>query len=236
MAQSTAEAFAGARNHIGPLDQKLAIYQSALEQLAPALAQSYAQQVQRLIAGEVGTLAPAIGRSMPDFLLPADSGALVHSQELFARGPTVVSLNRGHWCSFCRLEVESLASLCEEVQAVGGTIISITPESAALNRQLREIARPPLMFLSDLDNAYALQLGLAMRVSDEVREQLLAVAVDLAAYHGNQHWILPIPATFVVARHGCITGRFIDPDFRRRPALDEIRAALATSASVATGP
>lgn len=40
-------------------------------------------------------------------------------------------------------------------------------------------------------------------------------------YQGNRTWILPIPATFVIAQDGIITARFIDPDYRKRMTIED---------------
>ena len=38
--------------------------------------------------------------------------------------------------------------------------------------------------------------------------------------------MLPIPATFIVGRSGKIGARFVDPDYRKRMAIDDLVAAL----------
>jgi len=38
---------------------------------------------------------------------------------------------------------------------------------------------------------------------------------------------LPIPATLVVGKDGRVKARFVDPDFRHRMGIEEIRRALA---------
>ena len=43
---------------------------------------------------------------------------------------------------------------------------------------------------------------------------------------GNDAWMVPIPATFVVGRDGKVVARFIDPDFRKRMELDDLLKAL----------
>jgi peroxiredoxin len=48
----------------------------------------------------------------------------------------------------------------------------------------------------------------------------------LPDYQGNDTWMLPIPATFVVGRDGRVTARFVDPDFRRRISVEQLIAAL----------
>ena len=49
---------------------------------------------------------------------------------------------------------------------------------------------------------------------------------DLPEYQGNNSWMLPIPATFVVGQDGRIKARFVDPDYRKRMAIDDLLAAL----------
>ena len=38
--------------------------------------------------------------------------------------------------------------------------------------------------------------------------------------------MLPIPATFVVGRNGHIKARFVDPDYRKRMAIEDLLAAM----------
>jgi peroxiredoxin len=48
----------------------------------------------------------------------------------------------------------------------------------------------------------------------------------LPEYQGNDAWTLPMPATFVVAQDGIVRTRFVDPDFRKRMAVEELVDAL----------
>ena len=48
----------------------------------------------------------------------------------------------------------------------------------------------------------------------------------MASFYGNDGWVLPIPATFVVAGDGKIRARFVDPDFRKCMEIDDLIAAL----------
>ena len=77
--------------------------------------------------------------------------------------------------------------------------------------------------LTDLDNGYALSLNLAIWLGIEI-QQLLSY-LDLSDFHGNDGWMLPIPATFVVGRDGLVKARFVDPDFRKRMEIDDLLAA-----------
>jgi peroxiredoxin len=48
----------------------------------------------------------------------------------------------------------------------------------------------------------------------------------LPNYQGNDSWMLPIPATFVVGTDGRIKARFVDPDYRKRMTVEELLEAL----------
>lgn len=226
MATTLAEAFREARSLEGPLRLKLAHYAAAMRVLAPPFAEAYDNLVASLVSGEVGSRAPRVGDTMPPFLLPNEEGSLVHSSAIFAQRPTVLSFNRGHWCPFCRLEISGLTDAADQIAARGGQIISITPEPAALLRRLRESCGAPFMFLSDIDNAYALEIGLVMRVDDHLRGLMRDRDLDFESFHGNNSWLLPLPATFVVDQAGVIRASRVDPDFRTRMEIDSILSAL----------
>jgi peroxiredoxin len=80
--------------------------------------------------------------------------------------------------------------------------------------------------LTDLDNAYAMSLNLAVWVGTELERMIASAGFDLREYQGNDSWIVPIPATFVVRADGVVATRFIDPDYRKRMAIEDLVAAL----------
>jgi peroxiredoxin len=65
---------------------------------------------------------------MPGFVLPDQSGRMRGLDELVADGPLVVSLNRGHWCPFCRIELSALADAHRDFDEFGAKVISIMPD------------------------------------------------------------------------------------------------------------
>src|SRR5207237_10669180 len=91
--------------------------------------------------------------------------------------------------------------------------------------QSRPSARVPS--LTGLDNGYALSLNLATWLGTEI--QRLLSYQDMAKFHGNDGWMLPIPAVFVVGRDGLVKARFVDPDFRKRMEIDDLLAALRSA-------
>ena len=53
---------------------------------------------------------PQVGEPMPEFALPDEKGRLVTLSSLLRSGPAVISVNRGHWCPYCKLDLRSLAA------------------------------------------------------------------------------------------------------------------------------
>ena len=80
--------------------------------------------------------------------------------------------------------------------------------------------------LCDMDNGYAMSLNLAIWVGDEMQEYMSKIGRALPQYQGNDSWMLPIPATFVVGKDGRIKARFVDPDYRKRMAVEDLIGAL----------
>ena len=71
-----------------------------------------------------------------------------------------------------------------------------------------------------------LTLNLAIFLGLEMQRFIKDGASDIAPYQGNDAWILPIPATFVVGRDFIIRARFVEPNTRKRMAIDVIVDAL----------
>lgn len=213
----------------GPLWQRLEAFADAQRTFGSSFADAFQLMAGRFERGEVGLDAPKLGDKMADFLLPDQKGRLTRLAELTERGPVVVSFNRGHWCPFCRIELTALAQAHEEFATLGAQIVSIMPDRQAfIGRLPREVTRK-LTILCDIDNAYALSLGLAMWVGDELQAMMIEHGVSLEDAQGNPAWLVPVPATFVLAKGGLIIACKVEPDFRQRLDIEDIHRALVAA-------
>jgi peroxiredoxin len=211
----------------GPLKQKLEDFSAAVRELSLPFAEAYDELAGRLAAGEAGSGAPQIGDVMPPFLLSSSSGQLIGLDELLRSGPTVISFNRGHWCEYCAIELSALSRALNSLVAAGANVVSIMPETRAFAANARESCGGAFDILSDIDNAYALEVGLVIWLGERIRTIYLAHGLHLERYQSSDSWFLPIPATFVVTPDGRVAARYVDPDFRRRMEIDDILAAVA---------
>jgi peroxiredoxin len=218
-----------------PLSERLKAVADEVNRLSPEFAGVVARMVARLETNNVGQSAPQIGERMPDFILPDEKGKLVRLENLLEQGPVVVSFHRGHWCPYCRLNADGLARIAPDVKRLGAQIVAISPETHQYGAELKSYANAPFPILADVDSGYALELNLLFWVGDEKREAMRAGGFDIAAYQGNETWMLPIPATFIVGRDGLVKARYIDPDYRRRMELDAILAGVSRLHEEAAG-
>ena len=211
----------------GPLADQLAAYDAMLKEANPATWQAYQGLVKRLAELKVGAGAPQVGDVLPGFALPADDGRLVMCSELLAKGPLVLSFNRGNWCPFCWLELSALQRCHRAIVAQGASLVSITPDIATFSRRLKKRLGLDFPVLTDLDSGYALDLGLAFALNDEVREVYERAGIDLEAFQRTKMCFLPVPAILVVDRNGVVRHAYVNVDFRERLEPETIAGLLS---------
>lgn len=209
-----------------PLGERLRDYAVALRKLNPLFAEAVDRLVARLNAVGAGNAGPRIGERLLDFLLPSDDGQLVSLPRLLVDGPVVVAFRRGHWCPYCQIATDGLARMQTSAQMLGARVVVITPDREQFTKELKNRTSARFPILTDIDNGYALSVGVAISVGEEMRALMSTRGRDLAAYQGNDAWLLPIPATFVLDRHGVVRQRHVDPDYRVRAPTEDIVAAL----------
>jgi peroxiredoxin len=217
------QAFKSLRGMDASLDEQLRAFSDATRKTRPDFAQAVDRLVARLEQSGVGASAPQPGEPMPPFHLPDEEGRIVSLDRLLANGPVAVTFHRGHWCPYCRISIAALARAQAEIG--DGQIVAIMPDRQRFASDLKSAGEIPFPILTDLDNGYALSLNLVIWVGSELKA-MLAGRQDLPGFQGNDAWMLPIPATFVVGRDGVIKARFVDPDYRRRMAISDLIAAL----------
>lgn len=214
------------RDAEGPLSERLAAFSDAHRARYPAYSKAVDTLVARLDEADGWKHAPKIGEAMPSTVLPDEAGRLVDLQDLYSAGPVAIMFHRGHWCPYCRMNINAVARRSGDIAASGGRIVAVMPERQSYVEKLWAEANGRFLLLTDMDNGYAMSLNLAIWLGPDIVRIFSRSGVDLPKYHGNDAWMVPIPATFVIGRDGKVAARFIDPDFRKRMELDDLIAAL----------
>jgi peroxiredoxin len=219
-------AFGQARELDGSMAERLDVFANAVRTLHPSTAAIVDRLVARLRQHEAGEDAPNPGDVMPTFVLPDETGRLVSLKDLLAQGPAVVTFHRGHWCPYCRISISTLVKAQPRIEALGARMVAIVPDREQFAAEMREDCNVNFPILSDMDNGYAMSLNLAIWVGNEMQEYMSKIGRMLPQYQGNDSWVLPIPATFVIGKDGRIRSRFVDPDYRKRMAIEDLIDAL----------
>jgi peroxiredoxin len=174
----------------------------------------------RLVRGliESGAAKDALkeGDTVPDFMLPNAEGKLVQSSELLGKRPVVIAFYRGAWCPYCSAELNALADATPRLVAAGADVIAITPEIGGVALRTKKERDLKFEILCDVDNGVAMQFGLVYRIPDDIQPSYLKFNVRLPLIYGNDSWMLPIAATYVVGKDGTIAYAYVNPDYRER--------------------
>ena len=221
------DVFEQCRDMDASLTERLAIFAGAVRDQQPSFTAAVDRLVERLHNSGAGEAAPQPGDAMPPFVLPDESGRLVSLEQLLRAGPIAVTFHRGHWCPYCRINIKALAKAHETICRDGGGIIAIVPERQEFAAEFKVDGRATFPILTDMDNGYAMSLNLTIWVGEEMKHFIRhEFGHDVANFQGNEAWMLPIPATFVVGRDGKVKERFVDPDYRKRMAVEDLMTAL----------
>ena len=170
-----------------------------------------------------------VGDAAPDFALPDALGNTVTLADLRAQGPVVISFYRGAWCPYCNLELQLLQQALPDIQALGATLVAISPQTPDNSLTLAEKHGLTFPVLSDAGNAVARRFGLVFTVPAALRGVYDKLGIDIAAHNGDCRFELPVPGTYVVGRDGTIAFAYANVDYTRRVATAEILEALRNS-------
>jgi peroxiredoxin len=229
MAESLRDAFVECRDMDAALSERLAKFADAVRQLNPKFQDAVDRLVARLTKSQVGQTAPAPGETMPPFMLPDETGKLISLDALLQNGPVAVTFHRGHWCPYCRINTSALAEVQDEITAGGGQIVAITPDRQEFTIEWKSDSEAHFPILTDIDNGYALSLNLLFWVGDEMKKMIAEAGYNVSQSQGNDSWFMPVPATFVIGTDGTVKARYVDPDYRKRMAIEELIHALKTA-------
>jgi peroxiredoxin len=229
LAEALEEAFQHCRDMDASLSERLDSLAQAVRKLSPPFADAVDRLVTRLQQSGAGETAPQVGQPLPPFHLPDEAGHIVSLDKLLSKGPVAVTFHRGHWCPYCRLNTNALAQVQKEVAHEGSQIVAIMPDRQQFAEEFKNDSNARFPILTDIDNGYALSLNLVFWVGTEMERMISAAGWDIPNYQGNTSWMLPIPATFVVGQDERVKARFVDPDYRKRMAVENMVAALRSA-------
>jgi peroxiredoxin len=197
---------------------------SALQQEMDALRQAFAadpntlprrlalQHAVRELVDD-GTLAHvlAAGEHVPELVLPDTAGKPLVLASVLRRGPVILVFYRGDWCPYCRLDLQSMNTMRDEVAARNATLLAISPQTVAANRRTQRMLGLRFTLLSDVSGMATAAFRLPWNVPAAMRQ---------ACPGSGGGATLPMASRYVIGRDGVVVYAEInaDPRFRGDPA------------------
>jgi peroxiredoxin len=179
-----------------------------------------------LAASGIAQRALKAGDHAPDFRLPDARRGYVRLKDLLATGPVVLSFYRGGWCPYCNLELRALQKALPDITRLGAKLVAVSPQTPDESLSTAEKNELAFSVLSDVGSATAKSFGIAYDLAEELRPIYARFSHALPEKNGDESWMLPIPATYVIDRDGTIALAFVDVDYRNRLEPAEILSAL----------
>lgn len=124
------------------------------------------------------------GSQAPDFTLDSTAGDTVTLSETLEDGPTVVLINRGHWCSFCAEQLQTFSEVSYDLWFNEG--VDVLP-----------VVTDELGPLTEMRDRFDLDIQLLADPDSEVVEQ----------YSGTEqtsHGLTGVAATYVIDTDGTV--------------------------------
>ena len=217
------------------LQDKLDAYRDAFQKRQPPeVVQAMRRATADLVASGQAERALKAGDAAPDFSSPDESGRLVSLPELLAKGTLVLTFYRGAWCPYCNADLQALQAELPAIEATGGTMVAISPQTAANSRKALRDNHLTFPILSDRGNEVAAVFGLRFQMLDDVIAIYKGFGNDLAIVNGEPSWTRPMPGRYVIGGNGRILHAEVNPDYKRRPDPSTLLPMLRQAALVRT--
>ncbi len=139
--------------------------------------------------------------------------------------PVVLTFFRGGWCPYCNLHLSEMRKAEKQLREMGFDIWFISIDKPEL--LLESLDDPDIGYtiFSDASLEATRAFGLAFHVDDEMNKRLLSYDIDLEKASGENHHVLPAPATYIIGMDGIINFAYINPNYKIRLHPDVLLAA-----------
>lgn len=172
-----------------------------------------------------------VGESLPDVKLQTVKGKSKGLLKLTNNKPTILVFYRGGWCPYCNEHLSELAKVEEDLLKMGYQVLAIsTDRPEELSKTSKKI-KMDYTLLSDASADAMKAFGLGFVVDEDIRKKYEEYGIDLAKASGKTHYILPVPAVFVIDASGTVTFQHVNPNYKVRLAPEVLMAAAKASIS-----
>lgn len=152
----------------------------------------------------------------PDFLLQNTDGQQINLYDQLNQGAVLLCFYFGSWCPYCNLELRAYQELLPKIQALGASVLAISPQTLDASRKTAIKNSLSFDVLSDSGCQIARDYGIVFEIPAPLKLLYTELGHALPDYNGTEDWLLPVPATFIIDRRRHIALAHIDVDYSKR--------------------
>lgn len=160
------------------------------------------------------------GDKAPFFTGYDQSGKTVDLKMLLEKGPIVLFFYRGKWCPICSRYLKNYQDSLNVITDQGFSVVAITPESIENVEQTIAMNKITFTVIYDCQEKIMTDFDVMFSVTKDYQNKVFSFSgIDISKNNGHDPAHLPVPATFIINRHGIITAVQFDPDYQNRASV-----------------
>lgn len=157
-----------------------------------------------------------VGETIPDVSVKDAFGHDIDLLETVSEKPTLLIFYRGGWCPYCNTHLSNLSMIDEQLYDMGIQVLAVSPDKPEYLQESIMEHELDYKLLSDSDMSVTKEFGLAYHVGSETINRYKNGGLDLAERSGHDHYMLPVPAAFLIDTDGIVQYRYFNPDYTVR--------------------
>jgi peroxiredoxin len=163
-----------------------------------------------------------VGDKAPAIIGIDQNGKNISLKDVLKNGEAVLIFYRGQWCPYCNKQLSQLNDSLSYITAKGGTILTITPETAENIKKTIGKTKASFSILEDKGLTIMRDYKVSFAVDEKTIEKYKGYGIDFEKANGENGANLPVPATYIVGKDGYIKYVFFSADYSKRASVKDI--------------
>ena len=165
-----------------------------------------------------------IGDKAPNILALDQFEKRVSLKERLENGSVIIVFYRGEWCPHCNRHMSNIQDSLQLIFDAGASVIAITPEKGEKIEKTMEKSGATFSIIYDENHRIMDQYRVTFKLSGWKRFIYGIVGININKASGNKDNVLPVPATYIIAKDGTVFSSHFNQDYSERmPVIDMLK-------------
>lgn len=163
-----------------------------------------------------------VGDKAPDFSGFSNKGENIHLSELLKKGKVVLFFYRGAWCPYCYRQMGELQDSLQLILDKNVNVLAVTPEISESIKKMVGKSGATFSIIHDEEYKIMRNYNTAFKLDEVTIKRYKNKKLGLEEANGNDDYILPVPATYIIEEDGRISFVFFDANYKNRVTVREL--------------